>query len=75
MTCPVKQKRRALGSNNTHTSTLTSRSFPVRVTSAIAASQTRQQNAGDPQGPGIRPLSEFVGLLNSVTSGRLYSES
>ncbi len=72
--CETK-KRRALGSNNTHTSSLTSRSFLFRVTNATVACQTRQQSAGDPQGPSIRPLSESADLLNSVTSGRPYSGS
>jgi hypothetical protein len=56
-------------------SSLTSRSFLVQATNATAASRTRLQSAGDPQGPCIRPLSEFVDLLNSVRPGRLYAES
>ena len=75
MTSPAKQRRSAISYNSTQFSTLTSRSSPVRVTNATEASQTRQQNVGGPQGPGIRPLSESVDLPNSVTSGRPYSES
>jgi hypothetical protein len=56
-----------------HFSCLTSQSFPVQVTNATVAFQRRQQSAGDPQGPGIRPLFEFVDLLMSVTSGKPYS--
>ena len=73
---PCKAKHvEHFGLTNTHASPLTSQSFPARVTSAIAASQTRRQSADGLQGPGIRPLSEFVDFLNSVMSGRLYSES
>lgn len=75
MTSPVKQRRPAISYNSTQFFTLTSRSSPVQVTNATVASQTRQQNGGGPQGPGIRPLSEFVDLPNSVVSGRPYSES
>ena len=78
MTCPVKQRKSpAIRSTVTPRifSSLTSRSFLVQVTNATAASRTRRQSAGDPQSPCIRPLSEFVDLLNSVRSGRLYAES
>ena len=51
MSCPVKQNNvEHLALTTRITSTLTSRNFPVRVTSAIAAYQTRQQSVGDLQG-------------------------
>ena len=70
MVYPVKQRRPALGSNNVHFFSLTSRSFPVQVTITLVAFKgVNKMNVI------LRYPSSF--RICSVTSGTVhtYSES